>query len=119
MSDLLNLQLIFPQLISKLITYAYQTNCKLTFGEAWRTPEQAAIYAQEGKGVLHSEHINKLAVDFSLFVNVHDSWVYQTDSAAYAGLGAYWKTLHPLARWGGDFTRKDGNHFSLEYQGVQ
>jgi hypothetical protein len=32
-------------------------------------------------------------------------------------LGKYWKRQHPLCRWGGDF--QDGNHYSLEHEGVK
>jgi len=40
------------------------------------------------------------------------------DSAAdYIPFGGFWKTLHPAARWGGDFG--DADHFSFEYQGVK
>ncbi len=37
----------------------------------------------------------------------------------YKVLGDKWKTMHSLARWGGDFRRADGGHFSLEHNGVK
>ncbi|MES2136978.1 MAG: M15 family peptidase [Pseudomonadota bacterium] len=114
MSALLALQFQFPRLVAALITQAAAMGYDCTLGEAWRTPEQAAIYAAEGKGIAHSEHCNKLAIDLSLF----KYGVYLTDTAAYAALGAWWKLQHPAARWGGDFARADGNHFSLEFEGI-
>jgi D-alanyl-D-alanine carboxypeptidase len=114
MSPLLLLQLTFARFAASLIAEAYARGYECTLGEAWRTPEQAAIYAAEGKGIAHSEHCNRLAVDLNLFKD----GVYLTDSAAYAELGAWWKLQHAAARWGGDFTHSDGNHFSFEYQGV-
>jgi hypothetical protein len=54
-------------------------------------------------------------VDFNLFV----AGVYMTNSGAYKPIGEYWKSLNPLNRWGGDFTKPDGNHFSMEHEGVK
>ncbi len=48
---------------------------------------------------------------------------YVTDTAKYAALGSFWKSLHPDCRWGGDFhdskgaPKPDGNHFSLTMDG--
>ncbi len=114
MSPLLLLQFEFPRLVAALVTQVRAMGYDCTLGEAWRTPEQAAIYAADGKGIAHSEHCNRLAIDLNLFKD----GVYLTDTAAYAELGAFWKTLHANARWGGDFAHTDGNHFSLEYQGI-
>lgn len=109
-------QKLFPKLLAQLIEWAYAQGYELTLGEAYRTPEQALFNAQSGKGVAHSLHTQRLAIDMNLFIG----GVYQTESAAYKPLGDFWKTLHELARWGGDFTtRPDGNHFSLEYGGVR
>jgi hypothetical protein len=45
--------------------------------------------------------------------------VWLTDSASYQPLGDYWKTLDPDCAWGGDFTKHDGDHFSLAWKGVR
>jgi hypothetical protein len=60
-----------------------------------------------------SLHYLGLANDLALYIN----GAYQTDTEAYAKLGQKWKSLHPELRWGGDFKKKDGNHFSLTYGG--
>lgn len=106
----------FVPLIAKLIEYAYAQGYELTFGEAYRTPEQAALNAQHGSGIANSLHILRLAVDLQLFKD----GVYLTDSTAYAPLGTYWKGLDPDCAWGGDFaSRPDGNHFSLQWGGIR
>lgn len=106
-------QSLFVKLVAKLIDYAYSNGMELTFGECWRTPEQAKRNADNGTGVLNSLHTQRLAIDLNLFV----SGVFIDSSAGHARLGAYWKSLHPLCRWGGDFRKPDGNHYSLEHEG--
>ena len=105
----------FPLAVAALITWAYQEGYEITFGEAYRTPEQAEWNAQQGKGIANSLHTKRLAVDLNLFKDGE----YLTRSEDYAPLGQKWKTLHPLACWGGDFSRPDGNHFSFEHEGVR
>ena len=111
MSTLQNHQEIFTKNIASLINYTYEQGYTLTLGEAYRTAEQAEIYAKEGKGIVHSLHIQRLAVDFNLFKD----GVYMMSKESYEPLGAYWKTLHPNNRWGGDFVHLvDSNHFEMQ-----
>lgn len=105
----------FTLLVAKLIQWAYQNGYELTFGEAYRTPEQAALNAKTGAGIANSLHTSRLAVDLNLFVNGN----YIMGTEAYKPLGDYWKSLDPEASWGGDFSRPDGNHFSLSHNGVR
>jgi hypothetical protein len=42
---------------------------------------------------------------------------YLTETEDYREAGELWVTLHPLARWGGEWG--DGNHFSFEWKGVK
>ncbi|HDR2511721.1 TPA: M15 family metallopeptidase [Enterobacter ludwigii] len=103
----------FTVMIGRLIEWAEKNGYGLTFGEAYRTPEQAQLNAKSGKGIANSLHTQRLAVDFNLFINGQ----YQTDSAAYRPLGEFWESLG--GAWGGRFSRPDGNHFSLEHNGVK
>ncbi|MEQ9938726.1 M15 family metallopeptidase [Pectobacterium polonicum] len=103
----------FTQMIGQLITWAKENGYQLTFGEAFRTSEQAKLNAKSGAGIANSLHTQRLAVDFNLFINGQ----YQTQTEAYTPLGEYWESLG--GSWGGRFTsRPDGNHFSLEHNGV-
>ena len=108
-------QRLFCRLVGKLITWSYDNGYELTFGDAYRTPEQAAANAAAGKGISRSLHTLRLAVDLNLFVHGE----YRTDSESYKALGAYWKSLDPWCCWGGDFHKPDGNHFSYENEGVR
>lgn len=106
-------QQLFAVKIAQLILWADDHGFRLTFGETFRTPQQAALNAKKGSGIPNSLHTQRLAVDFNLFINGQ----YQTDSAAYLPLGEYWESIG--GAWGGRFKKPDGNHFSLEHNGVR
>lgn len=107
-------QRLFCSLIGQFIVWCYANGYELTFGEAQRTQQQANANAVSGAGISNSLHIIRLAVDLNLFIK----GVYQMNTEAYKPLGEKWKSMHPLARWGGDFQKlPDGNHFSLEHEG--
>lgn len=144
MGNLSVLQQRFAVCVAKLILHINDTpgySCAL--GEAKRSDEQAEINSigSEGRakvarliepffpglarailnngkasGVRLSVHQNKLAIDIDLFKD----GVYQPNTESHAQFGAFWKTLDPEARWGGDFKpRPDGNHYSFEFCGVK
>lgn len=109
------LQEEFAQAAAKLIVKATDLGFTVTMGEAWRTPQQAQWNADHGTGIAHSLHIERLAIDLNFFKN----GAYITDGTQLAEVGAWWKSLGPRYRWGGDFQHlPDGNHFSLSPDGV-
>lgn len=105
-------QAIFAHNVSKLIDFIFEHDHLVTLGEAYRTADQAKIYAAEGKGIEHSLHCLRLAIDLDLFST---DGKYLTDTASYRMFGEFWKALHASNRWGGDFPppRVDGNHFEM------
>ena len=130
----------FTRLIAQLIGEANVRGYALTFGEAYRSDEQAEINALGGDkrwalclslqpqfpalaaainnngkhgGISKSLHRKRLAVDFNVFKNGE----LLTDGSQFEDLGVYWEGLSPDCRWGGRF--KDGNHFSLEHEGIR
>jgi hypothetical protein len=110
------LQEEFCQSASKLIQQAAQFGYTVTFGEAWRSPQQAQWDADHGTGISHSLHIERLAIDLNFF---KDGQLI-TDGSKLADIGAWWKSLGDKYRWGGDFhTRPDGNHFSITPDGLR
>ena len=105
----------FTVLIANLIIWCESNDYQLTFGDAYRSPEQAAINASKGIGVANSLHTQRLAIDLNLFIGGQN----QSGTEAYRPLGEHWKTLDSEAAWGGDFSKPDGNHFSLAHNGVR
>lgn len=115
-------QRLFVHLQGVFICWCYANGYELSDGEAMRDPRIAQLNAASGAGISNSLHGIRLARDWNLFKDVTpkgDEDIYQKDSEAYKPLGTFWKSLHPLCRWGGDFTRPDGNHFSMEHEGVK
>lgn len=106
-------QAVFTVMVAQLINWADERGYCLTFGEAYRTPQQVALNAKSGKGIAGSLHTARLAVDFNLFI----SGEYRDRTEDYLPLGEYWESLG--GAWGGRFSRADGNHFSLEHNGVK
>ena len=108
-------QSLFVRLTGLLIEWCYQNGYELTFSEAYRSPQEAALNAKSGAGIAASLHCERLAIDLNLFKD----GVLLESVADYKPLGNYWKTLSELARWGGDFSSPDADHFSLTYLGIE
>lgn len=107
-------QRLFTKLVADLIKYIYAEGYEASFGEAYRTPEQAELNAKKGTGIRNSLHTKRLAIDLNLFFED----VYQPHSESYEFAGSFWEKLHPDCRWGGRFKKPDGNHFSLTFEGI-
>lgn len=109
-------QELFMECLAAHLPWLVANGYKIRGGELQRPVAEAALNAKQGDGIAHSLHTLKLAIDLNLFRN----GVMLTDTAGHAASGAHWKSLHPLCRWGGDFTtRPDGNHYSVEHNGVR
>jgi len=121
--SLLILQFQFSQNVAMLLQKARELGYNVTLGEALRTQAQAEANAKTGAGIEHSLHLEKLAIDINLFKRfnpaVDDSWIYIQDGEGHEQLGAWWKTISPLHRWGGDFPKKDFNHYSISPDGIR
>lgn len=106
-------QRTFAYMVGRLLIWCYDNGYEVTFGEAYRTPEQAALNARTGAGISNSLHTKRLAIDLNLFIND----VYQAHSESYLPLGVFWESIG--GAWGGRFSKPDGNHFSLAWEGVR
>jgi hypothetical protein len=116
----LQLQILFSQEAVLLVQHAQSLGYGVTLGEAWRSPQQAQWDAQHGTGVSHSLHTEKLAIDLNLFKRADDTslWTYITDDEGHKDLGVWWKARGANHYWGGDFTTKDFNHYSISPDGI-
>lgn len=80
-------------------------------GEAERPKWVALEYAKQGIGIADSLHTRKLAMDKHLFIN----GVYAERTSQHTFSGIIWEAIGPsfglTTRWGGRFTRQDGNHY--------
>lgn len=106
MTDLVAEQWAFLQDVAQLLQYAAAKGYTLTGGELWRTAEQEQLDVQQGLShTMKSNHLRRLAIDLNYIV---DGELKQTP----ADLGAYWESLNPQNRWGGNFTTlRDYPHF--------
>lgn len=107
-------QRLFTKLVAQLIQYAYAQGYELTLSDAYRDPRvHGDMGVKKSYSSANSVHKQRLAIDLNLF----KGGVYQTSTEAHKPLGEYWKSLHPLCRWGGDFSTPDGNHYSMTHEG--
>ena len=89
----------FVRMVADLIVFAYEQGFELTFGDA------RAITGH----MKNSLHYIGLAIDLNLFKDGK----YLTLTEDHETLGKYWESIGGF--WGGRF--KDGNHYSLKYEG--
>jgi len=92
------------KMVSKLIEFAYKNGYELTFGHAMRC-EDCKV------GKKKSLHKIKLAIDLNLFKNGK----YLKETEDHLPLGVFWESIG--GTWGGRF--QDGNHYSLEHEGMK
>lgn len=94
-------------MLAKLIDEADILGYELTIGRAYAS--EAANRADGG--IENSNHRNRLAIDLNLFKNGR----YLTSTKSHKPLGEYWESIG--GTWGGRFN--DGNHYSLEHNGIK
>jgi hypothetical protein len=99
-------------MVADLIQWAYANGYELTFGDAYRDPRlHGALGRKEGYGHAKSTHKIRLAVDFNLFKD----GVFLQRTEDHEPLGKKWESMG--GSWGGRF--QDGNHYSLEHEGMR
>jgi hypothetical protein len=107
-------QVEFMRTLAAFLSWCFARDIEVIGGELFRTPAQAEIYAEQGKGIRNSNHTKKLAIDLFRYKGGTVTW----DTDDYQEMGQQWKSMHPMARWGGDFANRDAVHFSFWHQGV-
>lgn len=116
MESLSQQQRRFAQLVATLIREIRVRGYECTFGDAYRDPRVfGAVGEERGYGHPRSAHKQRLAIDLNLFKDGK----FLTDSESHRPFGEWWKKQAHDARWGGDFSSRDGNHYSLERDGIK
>jgi len=106
-------QRLFSLNLALLTVWAYENGFEVTQGDGYRDPRVFGdLGEKKGYGHKDSAHKMRLAHDLNLFKDGE----YLSSTESHKPLGDYWKTLHPLNCWGGDFN--DGNHYSMKHNGV-
>lgn len=101
---------LLPGLLNHILSLGYQ----IRGGDLFRDPRvHGALGVKMGYGHPRSAHKNKLAIDLNLFKE--GKFLGTTED--HKEIGEWWEKQHELCRWGGRF--QDGNHYSLEHEGVK
>lgn len=84
----------------KLIQYATEQGFMVTGGELMRSIEQQTIYVNSGRSkTMNSMHLKRCAIDLNFFKDGQ----LVSSKAVLDPVGAYWESLDPKNRWGGNF----------------
>lgn len=99
----------FARDVNKLLTWAYSMGYEVSFGEAFRTPEQQALYVQMGRSkTYNSMHLKRCAIDLFFFKD----GTLLTSKQELQPVGNVWEGLSKENRWGGNFSSFfDSPHF--------
>jgi hypothetical protein len=107
-------QELFMRLLPRLIDKAHEMGYAIRGGDLFRDPRvHGELGVKLGYGHPRSAHKQKMAIDLNLFKD--GNFLGATED--HRPLGEWWEKQHELCRWGGRF--KDGNHYSLERDGVK
>lgn len=102
----------FSFMVIGLLQKAHDLGFTVRIGDCYRDPR---AFGQQGEKRLYSEansaHKNKLAIDLNLFRD----GIYLVRTDDHKELGEYWESMGGC--WGGRFN--DGNHYSLEHNGIK
>lgn len=104
----------FAKMVPRLIDKAHELGFEITLGDAYRDPRVfGAIGVKLGYGHSKSGHKHRLAIDLNLF----RGGVFLDSTEAHRPLGEWWELQGRDHKWGGRFN--DGNHYSIEFNGIK
>ena len=99
------------KMLISLLQKAHELGYEVTLGDAFRDPRVFGLIGEtKGYGFSRSAHKSRLAIDLNLFKDGK----YLSTTEDHEPLGVYWESLG--GTWGGRF--KDGNHYSIENEGI-
>ena len=101
----------FARMVVPLLQKAFELGFEVSLGDAYRDPR---VHGTQGVKLSYSggdsAHKWRLAIDLNLF----KGGKYLTKSTDHKQLGEFWESLG--GTWGGRWD--DGNHYSLEHDGI-
>ncbi len=102
----------FARLVPRLIDQAHAMGYEVSLGDAFRDPRVfGAMGESKGYGNRNSCHKLRLAID----LNLYRDGKYLDKTEDHQPLGEFWESIG--GSWGGRF--RDGNHYSLEHEGMR
>ena len=102
----------FTYMIARLIDKAHELGYEVTLGDAYRDARVHGIFGEKKSySAARSAHKLRLAIDLNLFRNGR----YLQSTEDHRPLGEWWESQGGM--WGGRWS--DGNHYSLEHDGVK
>lgn len=102
----------FVKMLANLLDFAHARGYEFTLGDAYRDPRvHGEPGVKLGYGHPKSAHKSSLAIDLNLF----KAGKYLSSTKDHEPLGLYWESIG--GSWGGRF--EDGNHYSLEHEGIK
>jgi hypothetical protein len=115
---LLQKQFRFMRMVPRLINKAHEMGFEVTIGDGYRDPRlHGVLGVKMGYGHPKSGHKQRLAVDLNLFKDTDSDgdMDFLQKTEFHRPLGEWWESIG--GSWGGRFN--DGNHYSLEHEGVR
>lgn len=109
-------QAVFTRTICQFTLWLFDQGYEVTDGEAYRTPEMVAIDVQKGAGISTSLHPHRRARDMNIFLK----GIFLQTKSDLQILGDKWESMSQegmTCRWGGNFTKPDTDHFSMQKPG--
>lgn len=111
----------FTRAIAQLVEWANDDSAMLgylvAFGEGLVAVTDARDGDHDGPHMAGGGHYTGLGMDLVVYNVFSGEYVTDGSHRIYGVLGAKWRTFHWLARWGGDFTTPDPDHFSFAWGG--
>ena len=103
-------QELFMRLLPRLIDKAHELGFEIRGGDLFRDPRAHEKMGVKGPyGSTNSKHKLKCAIDLNIF---KDGKFIRT-TKGHKELGEWWEEQHLLCQWGGNFGKKDGNHYEI------
>lgn len=111
----------FTAAINQLLNWASDDETmqgyRIAFGEGLVAQTDAADGDYDGPHMSGGGHYTGVAHDLLVY-DSNGTYISNGDHKTYQAMGAAWKRMHPLSRWGGDFkSNPDANHFGFLWGG--